>query len=154
MNTLTRIDWILCLAWSLGHAILTALVGRTAVNSAVTYDVIRLNLTASTIAYRWVGACKACRKARRVEGVLAIGRKDSRDEQIVVSGTSGYRTAEHGSNPTVLFVSCACSQRVKLERVYDAVKPGKARHECGARCQNSTGPACECRCKGANHGRN
>lgn len=26
------------------------------------------------------------------------------------------------------------------------------RIECGARCTSATGPACECRCSGANHG--
>jgi hypothetical protein len=26
------------------------------------------------------------------------------------------------------------------------------KHECGARCMSSTGPACECSCGGKNHG--
>lgn len=146
----TAVDWILVLAWSLGHAILTALIGRTAVNAAVTYDAIRLSTGANT-AQRWIGRCKACRKAHRVDGVLATGRTDKRDEQIVVSGTRCYRTADQGSNATALFVSC-CSSRVKLQRVYDDHKPNRARHECNAKCLASTGPACECKCKGANHG--
>lgn len=143
-------DWVLCLAWSLAHAVLTALVGATAVNAAVTYGSIRINLNVGT-ANRWVGNCKTCRKAHRVDGFLARGRNVVADEQIVVSGNRCYRTADHGSNATVLFVSC-CQARVKLQRVYDSSKPNRPRHECNAKCLASTGPACECKCKGANHG--
>lgn len=145
------VDWILCLAWSLGHAVLTALVGHTAVNAAVAYDMIRLG-GGAPIAYRWIGRCKTCKKAYRVEGVLASGRREAcYDEQIVVSGTLVYRTADQGTNPTALFVSC-CSGRAKLSRVFDSHKPNRPRHECNAKCLASTGPACECKCKGANHG--
>lgn len=28
----------------------------------------------------------------------------------------------------------------------------ETRHECGPKCMAATGPNCECRCKGANHG--
>jgi hypothetical protein len=154
------VDWGIVLAWSLGHAILTALVGHTTVNAAVTYDTIRLG-TGANAAHRWIGRCKACRKAHRVDGVLATGRTGKQDEQIVVSGARCYRTADHGSNATILFVSCCTSVsgqqriewRVKLQRVYDDHKPNRPRHECNAKCLASTGPACECKCKGANHGR-
>lgn len=33
--TTNTIDWVLCLAWSYGHTILTALVGHKAVNAAI-----------------------------------------------------------------------------------------------------------------------
>lgn len=144
------IDWALCLSWSLGHAILTALVRSTAVNAAVTYDAILLELVAAPTR-RWVGRCKACRKAYRVDGALARGRRGGCDEQVVVSGARLYRTAEHGSNPATLFISCCDAHRVKLDRVYDDAKSGP-RHECNAKCLASTGPACECRCRGQNHG--
>jgi hypothetical protein len=151
MDATNKVDWILCLAWSLGHAIVTALVGRTAANSAVTYDSFRIGSGTPT-AHRWVGRCKTCRKAARVDGFLATGRAGSNREQVVISGTSAYRTADHGSSPTTLFVSC-CTSRIKLQRVYDDHKPNRTRHECNAKCLASTGPACECKCKGANHGR-
>lgn len=144
-------DWALALAWSLGHAILTALVGRTAVNASVTYDAIRLALTPPR-AERWVGRCAKCRAGIRVDGVVAVGRRTGHDDQIVIAGTRCYRAAEHGSNPTVLFVACRCGEGVKLQRVFDNAKPNRPRHECSAKCLNSTGPACECKCKGANHG--
>src|ERR1044071_9796065 len=136
---LNTVDWIVCLAWSLGHATLTALVRRTAVNAAVTFDAILLGprighgfamlSTARESARRWVGRCAACRKAHRVDGVLARGRRGGCDEMVVVSGARVYRAADHGSNPTVLFVSC-CDGRVKLQRVYDDARPGRERHEC------------------------
>jgi hypothetical protein len=151
MNSPHSVDWVLALAWSLGHAILTALVGRTAVNAALTYDAIRLELGGRHAVQRWIGRCSKCRKGHRVDGALAIGRKGGHDEQIVVSGALCYRTADQGGNPTALFVSC-CGQRLKLSRVFDGHRPGKPRHECNAKCLNSTGPACECKCKGANHG--
>lgn len=154
--TTTNHDWALCLAWSLGHAILTALVGRTAVNVDVTYDALRVYASPGRTEHRWVGRCKACKTASRVDGRIAAGRRTIRgvtlDETIVVSGTSCYRTADQGSNATVLFVSCQCTARVKLQRVFDDRKPNRPRHECNAKCLSSTGPSCECKCKGANHG--
>lgn len=150
MNTTPMVDPLLCIAWSIGHAILTALVGHTAINVDITYDAIRLNLVRGKDS-RWIGRCKTCRKAHRVDGVIAIGRTSKHDDQIVVPGTRCYRTADHGSNPNALFISC-CETRVKLQRVYDDAKPSKPRHECNAKCLASTGPACECKCKGANHG--
>jgi len=141
-------DWVLCLAWSLGHAILTALVGHAAVNSSVTYDAILLDLGCSKPG-RWVGRCKTCRTAHRVDGAVARGRSRGHYDDVVVSGTRCYRTALSG--PNALFIPC-CGTRVKLERIYDSSKPGKPRHECNAKCMTSTGPSCECKCKGANHG--
>jgi hypothetical protein len=149
-TTLKTVDWVICLAWSLGHAILTALVRRTAVNAAVTFDEILLSVGAVS-AHRWVGRCAVCRKAQRVDGVLTRGRRGGCDETVVVSSARVYSTAGHGSNPTVLFISC-CDGRVKLQRVYDDARPGRPRHECNAKCLASTGPACECKCRGANHG--
>jgi rRNA maturation endonuclease Nob1 len=71
-TALNTADWVVCLAWSLGHATLTALVQRTAVNAAVTFDAFLLG-TARESARRWVGRCAACRKAHRVDGMLARG---------------------------------------------------------------------------------
>lgn len=148
-----RIDWAICLAWSLGQAVLTALVNRTAANAAITYDAIRCNLAGSNTSHRWIGRCKSCSKAHRVDGVLVIGRSRNQDDQLVMSGIRAYRTADHGSNPTALFISCSCCEtRVKLQRVYDAAKPTRPRHECDAKCLAATGPACECKCRGTNHG--
>lgn len=151
MNTATSVDWILALAWSLGHAILTALVGRTAVNADVTYETIRTTGSRSPAAYRWIGRCKTCRKAHRVDGMLATGRDGRRHDQIIVAGTDCYMTSCNGTDPTSVWVPC-CATRAKLSRVYDDHRPNRPRHECNAKCLASTGPSCECKCKGANHG--
>ncbi len=152
MDATNKIDWVLCLAWSLGHAILTALVGRTAVNAHVTFDAVRVTGSRRPEACRWVGRCKACGTSRRIDGFLAYGRERNADLQIVVAGASAYLTACNGTDPTTLWAPC-CDKRVKLSRVYDSHKPNRPRHECNAKCLASTGPACECKCKGANHGR-
>lgn len=141
------VDWILCLSWSLGHATLTALVNRTTVNTGVTYDAILLDLGRRP-ARRWVGRCKTCRKAHRVDGVLARGRFGGCDHDIAISGERAFCTADQGAK---VYVAC-CGARVRLERVYDDHKPNRPRHECNAKCLASTGPACECKCRGANHG--
>ena len=49
------------------------------------------------------------------------------------------------------FVACAvegCGRKMRLF-VIDG-RPGK--QECGERCLSATGPACECKCAGENHG--
>lgn len=151
MNTTNSIDWVLCLAWSMGHAILTALVDRAPVNAVIAYDAILMNL-GSNIPARWVGRCKACELAHRIDGVIARGRTTGRgDAQIIISGTRAYLCADQGTNTSAVSIVC-CAKRVKLSRVYDSHKPNRPRHECNAKCLGSTGPACECKCGGANHG--
>lgn len=154
MSNANTFDPFLCLAWSLGHALLTALVDRTAVNSTLTYDSLRLGGGTRGVqsSDRWVGRCKTCGTAHRVDGVTARGRTGNHEEWVVIAGLRCYRTADQGSHTTALFITC-CDSRVKLQRVYDSAKPGKPRHECNAKCLASTGPACECKCGGANHGR-
>lgn len=151
-TNLNRIDWVLCLAWSLGHAILTALVSRTAVNADETYSAIKLTGSRHPEADRWIGRCKACGKGHRIDGMLARGIRNRGEDQVVVSGTCVYMTGFNGTDPTTLSIQC-CSSRVKLGRVYDSHKPNRPRHECNAKCLASTGPACECMCGGKNHGR-
>lgn len=150
-NNAGAVDWVLCLAWSMGYAILTALVGLTAVNAPVTFGCIKLDFGKAK-PHRWVGKCRTCRKAHRVDGALARGWLVNHEEQIVVSGSRCYCTGGQGTNATVIFVTCSCETRVKLQRVFDGHKHGRERHECNAKCLASTGPSCECKCKGANHG--
>jgi hypothetical protein len=103
-------------------------------------------------ARRWVGRCKSCKIVHRVEGLIGHGWHGNRAESVVLTAEGTvYRGADQGAHTTVLFVACG-NHRAKLERVYDDSKPGKPRHECNAKCLASTGPACECRCRGRNHG--
>lgn len=52
------------------------------------------------------------------------------------------------------FPHCAtCGLKIKSRSIVDyATGREETRHECGPKCMAATGPNCECRCKGANHG--
>jgi hypothetical protein len=103
---------------------------------------------------RFVGKCKACKKAHRIEGAMV---RSSRTDRATVAGVdvSFWNGAWQAS------LECCPGpygqpRRVLLRKVYDALGPNAGdaeRHECGARCLSSTGPSCECKCRGRNHGR-
>lgn len=51
------------------------------------------------------------------------------------------------------FPFCGCGLKLKTRQITDyATGRDETRHECGPKCMSATGPNCECRCKGANHG--
>lgn len=52
----------------------------------------------------------------------------------------------------VLSVECECGRRSAIERVRHVARSDGG-HECGPRCMGATGPHCECKCGGLNHGR-
>ncbi len=106
---------------------------------------------------RWVGRCKTCGKAHQRFGFLAQafrerspGKVESLGD-VAVTQDGVYITGDLGTNPTKLVVPCG-DHRATVHQVYDDARPGKRRSECGARCTNATGPACDCRCRGQNHG--
>lgn len=101
---------------------------------------------------RFIGKCNRCKAVHRVEGTLVV---EPRFKQTAAIGSTG-KTAELWKGRWVCCVSCSCFDRsrnvntlIQLERVRAAAVNT---HECGARCRNSTGPSCECSCKGQNHG--
>jgi hypothetical protein len=50
-------------------------------------------------------------------------------------------------------VCAACGAYLSSRAITDyATGQEDRRHECGPKCMAATGPNCECRCKGANHG--
>lgn len=113
---------------------------------------------------RWVGCCKACKAAVRLEGTATMARER------VYSGAGEYTASAQGFTLTaviagervyttrvlndhaLVIVRCPCSAFAAARRVYDGGKPDSKRHVCGARCTGATGPACDCKCRGANHG--
>ena len=97
---------------------------------------------------RWIGRCNGCGKTAKVEGRTAKGE---RGEVAVVAADGIYTTRIIGEDSLIL-KRCICSRFVLLRKVVEGTKNSK--HTCGARCTNATGPNCDCRCKGANHGRN
>lgn len=110
-------------------------------------------------ARRWIGRCR-CGAGLKLEGEpLADAKGDA-----AVLGADGliYTTRVLNTHEVVL-VRHACTENVYSDRgmagrwvfcrpVVDGGKPDSKRHTCGARCTNATGPSCDCRCRGANHG--
>lgn len=46
------------------------------------------------------------------------------------------------------------SKELTITRSIDYKTANPSLHKCGAKCQNATGPSCECECGGKNHGGN
>lgn len=128
----------------------------------VSYD--RLSSAGPRLAgdYRFIGRCKKCNKTHKLEGQFcsAHGRgpgtwstEPASRHGLVIRDQYGilWETAEHGSSTGTVWVPCD-GHHCLLRRVMEGKKASK--HECGARCTNATGPNCDCRCKGKNHGSN
>ena len=103
---------------------------------------------------RWIGRCKTCRATHKIEGRV-ISARDARrgayDYVILSSDDRVYVTDCLGTDPSRVVIRCG-DHRIRLRRVTEGKKHSK--HECNAKCLASTGPNCDCRCKGANHGSN
>ncbi len=112
-------------------------------------------------AHRWIGVCRTCKATRKLEGtiVAATGRGTTTFRDRAVLGTDGkiYTTRTIGEATAILIrcSSCPAHQIARYALVRLVVEGSKAsKHTCGAKCTNATGPSCDCRCKGANHGSN
>lgn len=100
---------------------------------------------------RFLGKCRRCKKFHKVDGVMEIESRFKR------RGRLGAHAVDLWKGRWVLTVKCECQDGtvsnehtlVQLDKVFAAAV---STHECGARCVNATGPACECKCKGKNHG--
>lgn len=138
-----------------------------AVNTGIAYDSVGPQLVIPG-EHRWIGRCKQCGATHKVEGVLThavapeqpypaglsrAGMIRAKSHDYVVRATNGdvYTMNANGSDVSLLPVRCGDHWR-RLRRVHEGDK--KSKHECGARCTNATGPNCDCRCKGKNHGIN
>jgi hypothetical protein len=102
--------------------------------------------------HRWIGRCKQCGVARKIEGQLLQApnaRTNERDFVVLSTDDRVYMTDDRGTNPYAVTVRCGDHWH-RLRRVTEGKKNSK--HECNARCLASTGPACDCKCKGKNHG--
>ena len=97
--------------------------------------------------HRFVGKCRRCKAPI---SVLAQMTKIGESPWQVYMTDTGERlkTSNLTQGPIVVCKSCGGPVHPKEVRgVY------KASEACGAKCQNATGPSCECSCKGMNHGR-
>lgn len=102
-------------------------------------------------ARRWVGCCKGCKAPVKLDGTPVL---DARGDAAVI-GVDGllYTTRVLNTHELVL-VAHTCGRWAFVRPVVDGGKPDSKRHRCGARCTNATGPNCDCKCRGANHGSN
>lgn len=106
------------------------------------------NLTDGAAAYRWVGRCKGCRAGHKLEGRIVQARRGAHTDTLIdSSGVYYFATSE-----SCVKVACSCGGWVPLQRVTEGAN--RSKHECNAKCLAATGPSCDCKCKGLNHGSN
>ncbi len=109
-------------------------------------------------ARRWIGRCRACKASRKLEGTIVIALGTSRthnhtgDRAALGFDGKVYTTRTIGYADLILVRCTGCVRFVLVKLVTEGTKESK--HTCGARCVNATGPMCDCKCKGANHGSN
>lgn len=120
----------------------------------ILYETIKRAGPISDVDARWIGRCKRCNARHRIDGKVMQGYRGKEhggatDYVIAASNGLMFMCADLGSNPYRVPVRCG-DHWCYLERVHEGKKASK--HECGARCTNATGPSCDCRCKGKNHG--
>lgn len=125
-------------------------------------------------ARRWIGRCR-CGAGIKIEGEPLYDAKG--DAAVLGSDGSLYTTRVLNTHEVVLVrhhcsadesgaisdaaVEFAPSSGSRLDDVtrwvycrpvVDGGKPDSKRHTCGSKCTNATGPSCDCRCRGVNHG--
>jgi hypothetical protein len=110
---------------------------------------VRVIVAILLVVGRWIGRCKGCGATAKVDGRVA--RADGPEVAVVAVDGTVYSTRVIG-DASLILKQCACARYVLLRKVTEGNKNSK--HTCGARCTSSTGPNCDCRCKGANHGSN
>ncbi len=115
------------------------------------YD--RLSSAGSTLAgeHRFIGRCKRCGKTSRLEGTILLGHAPGIHDYVVQDQYGLIWTmADQGTSVSKVHAPCGGDHHIALNRVMEGRKASK--HECGARCTSATGPNCDCRCRGKNHG--
>jgi hypothetical protein len=120
-------------------------------NRGTSYDGLSSAGSALAGQHRLIGRCKKCGKTSKLEGEILIARAPGIHDYVVRDQYGIlWTTAEHGSSTTKVWAPCG-DHHLALLRVTEGRKASK--HECGARCTSATGPNCDCRCRGQNHGR-
>lgn len=126
----------------------------TSTNAGIAYDRLSADRGSREI-HRWIGRCKKCGATHRVDGRLLMGHAPGRHD-LVIRATDGrlLTAADQGTSVATLWMPCrgegAERHHCLLRRVVEGTK--RSKHQCGARCTSATGPNCDCRCRGANHG--
>lgn len=100
-------------------------------------------------ARRWVGRCHGCGIAVKLEGTPVY---DSGNSAAVIGADDLVYTTRVLNSHEIVPIAHTCGRWAYTRPVVDGGKPDSKRHTCGARCTSATGPNCDCRCRGANHG--
>lgn len=101
--------------------------------------------------HRWIGRCTACGRTHKLEGRVMLGHPGVHGGSDYVVQTPDGRIY-YTQTPSAVKVPCTSPHWCTVKMVFEGAKASK--HTCGAKCTNATGPSCDCRCKGANHGSN
>jgi len=123
-------------------------------SSGLAYDRVDPGAMFGLDGARWIGRCKRCGATHKLEGRLTTAHASSppRHDYVIVTGDgAAYLTGAQGTDLSTVVVRCN-DHWCRLCLVREGTK--KSKHECGARCTNATGPNCDCRCRGKNHGKN
>ena len=133
------------------------------------HRIARIRLEPGHKLERWIGRCGVCRAAVRLEGYAVQATP------LVWVANEGFRASTRGFDGTTAILDtdgkvhttrvlssheavsvakrCGCLGYAVARRVFDGGKPDSKRHTCDSKCTNATGPSCDCKCRGANHGR-
>lgn len=119
-------------------------------NTGTHYDRIDSKNVANLGDARWIGRCKKCGQTHKLEGRLTVASRPGLSDYVIATHDGPvYTMGSMGSDASHVPVRCG-DHWCTLKRVTEGTKHSK--HECGARCTNATGPNCDCKCKGKNHG--
>lgn len=96
----------------------------------------------------YIGKCKTCKIPVRAD----VNEERKRGEGFLARmyyNTHGLGWYDHPAK-IITWPCPSCGRPAKLTRM---VVTYNEKVKCGAKCRNATGPACECSCRGVNHGR-
>lgn len=101
----------------------------------------------------FVGRCKRCKAsarfdAERIVTPLGVDRWGCKLQRVEYRAPWCGARLEQPNNNGSLSVRCLCGGFAYFFPLIGR----EGTQKCGARCRNSTGYVCECKCKGANHG--
>lgn len=122
-------------------------------NTGHAYERVDGIVSPALVDRRWIGRCKRCGQTHKLEGRLVSAKREGlsrHDMAVETSSGDLYTTGSMGTDVVVVPVRCG-DHWCNLRLVTEGTK--KSKHECGARCTSATGPNCDCRCRGKNHGR-
>lgn len=107
----------------------------------------------------FIGCCRKCKLTKRFAAPVVGSRETYQDygrkgwertrDVTAAAPFVGSTAIEYSDRHGKLWLRCPAGHAVEAKKILGRVTD----HECGAKCLASKGPACECACGGANHGK-